>query len=185
MQNPSVQKDLELVADQTKKIEEIQRAFNDKIKDQLKDLKLGNKDGARNLSQVISELRASQSEEINSLLLDHQRTRLQQIALQQHMKTAGTAGALSSKRWAEALGIDDEQQKRLQEKAKELGEERKEKIAKMDADIKARLLKELTPEQRKKLEEMTGDEYQSKTEDWREKFDRRDSRQMQRLNRDN
>ena len=164
LSNPSVQKDLELVEDQIKQIQDIQREFGQRIKEQLKGGISGDK--AKQLGEIIRQLKDEQKEQINGILLKHQQDRLQQVALQTQLKNSGTANALGSKNFADALGLTDDQVKRLKERATELKKAMDEKIARMKEEMKAELLEELTAEQQSKLKDMLGDEYKSNSEDW-------------------
>lgn len=163
--NPSVQKDLELLDDQIKQIREIQREVGTKISQHFK--KGASLENRRNLRETIKGLMDEQKEKIKGVLLEHQQERLKQVALQMRMKTSGTANALSSDHFAETLGLTEEQIERLKKRAKELKKKMDEKIKKMKEEMKEELIGELSPDQRKKLQEMLGDKYEGKAEDWR------------------
>ncbi|MEL7498691.1 MAG: hypothetical protein AAFN77_13875 [Planctomycetota bacterium] len=170
--NPSVQKDLELVGDQLDKVKELQQQHNQEIQKHLGDIRGGSLDlkNIGGLKESMSRLRAEQEEQLRKLLLPHQIDRLKQIALQTHMKQSGTANALINKKVAEELDISEEQVERLKEKSKELKEKLAKDIEKLKAKMKDDLLEELTPEQRTKIKEMTGEKYEPKQDDWRERF---------------
>ena len=184
--NPSVQKDLELVGDQLEKVRKLQKEHNRKIQDHFK----GFKDGSINLNNMedlrssMEELKAKQREELNKLLLPQQVDRLKQIAFQTHMRQSGTANALASKKIAEELGLSNEQVKALKDKAKELKKKLAEDIEKLKEKLKEELLSDLTSEQREKIKAMTGEKYQPKKEDWQDRF-RSIHRSRGRMNRDN
>ena len=169
LNNPSVQKDLELVEDQIQQIKDVNADFSGRIQDQIGGLR-GENGGfdlarAKELGELVRKLKEQQKVEIDNLLLPHQQDRLQQVALQMQMQTMGAARALSSK-LAEELGITDEQKDRLKKRQKELQQEMEKKIAKMREDTKKQLLQELTPEQREKLKQLTGAEFEMKSEDF-------------------
>ncbi len=168
LSNPSVQKDLELVDDQVKQIQAIQRDFGKQISEQLKGGFSG--DRAQELGKIIRELKDKQKEQINNILLDHQQDRLKQVAMQTQLKNGGTANALGNKNFVEALGLTEKQIARLKDRSKELQKEMQEKIKKMRSQMKEELLGELSVEQRNKLKELLGDKYESKSEDWRSSF---------------
>lgn len=174
LSNPSVQKDLELVGDQLKQVEDMQSDFARQMKEQIGDLSKGgfSPDRFKGLGEMIKQLKAEQQEKLEGLLLPHQISRLKQVALQTHMKNAGAAGALGSSQLAEELGITEEQQERLKEKAKEINKKLVEDTAKLKADAREELLKELTPDQRSKLKEMMGDKYEPQSKDWKESMER-------------
>lgn len=168
LQNASVQKDLELVDDQMKMIRDIQSQFGQKIKESIGDISKGGFDPARakDLTTVIKKLKDEQKDQINKILLPHQQDRLKQVALQMQLKNRGTAGALSSDKIAEALGITDEQKANLKKREQELKKELEEKIAEFKEEMKASLMKELNAKQRAKLKEMTGDAFKAEASDW-------------------
>ena len=174
--NPSVQKDLELVGDQLDKVKELQQRQGEELRKQMGLMREG---GSLNISNIgdfketMSKMREQHREELKQLLLPHQIDRLHQVALQTHMRQAGTAGALANKKVAEELGISDEQIDRLKEKSKELKAKMEEKIKKLKEQMKQELLEELTSEQRRKLDAMTGDKYEPKDDDWRQSIQNR------------
>ncbi len=97
-----------------------------------------------------------------TLPLVHQLDRLKQISFQRNEKNQGISSVLLSKAIAEQLGIDDEQKDRLKKRAEELKKQFDDKVAALKADMRKELLQELTPEQREKIDEMTGDKYEFK-----------------------
>ncbi len=169
LNNPSVQKDLELVDDQVQRIRDINAEFSKQISEQMKSFQ---GDGgsldlsrARELGDMIRQLKEQQKSELDNILLPHQQDRLKQVSLQMQMQAMGAARALSSK-LAEELGISDEQKERLKKRQQELDNELQEKIKAWRDQARKELLKELTPEQRRKLEEMLGATFEMKQEDF-------------------
>lgn len=68
----------------------------------------------------------------------------------------------------EALGLTDDQVKDLAEKQRASDREVEQKVAKIKADAREKLLKEvLTPAQRDKLQKMLGSKYEMKERDLR------------------
>lgn len=170
--NPSVQKDLELVGEQLDKVKDLQREHGAEMQKHIGSLKngsldLGNLDA---LKESMARLKTRQQEQLKKLLLPHQIERLQQIALQTHMRQSGTANALANKKVVEKLGISEDQVKNLKKKAKELKEKMAKDIEELKKKMKEELLKELTSEQRETLNSLTGDQYQPKDDDWKERF---------------
>ncbi|MFT5300655.1 MAG: hypothetical protein ACI87E_000453 [Mariniblastus sp.] len=185
--NPSVQKDLELVGDQLKQVQDLQSQFAKEMKNQIGDLSKGgiNKDRFKDLPALMEKLKAEQREKLEGLLLPHQIERLQQVALQTHMKQSGTAGALASDQVAQALGLTKEQVERMKKRSKEINEQLAKDTAELKEKAKKELLAELTTDQRKKLEEMTGDKYTPQKKDWEESFKNRRRPSVRRTNRGN
>lgn len=172
LSNPSVQKDLELVGDQLKKVQDLQSDFAAQMKAQIGDLNKGglSTDRLKDLPILMKQLREQQREQMEGMLLPHQIERLKQVALQTHMKQSGTAGALASKKVAEALGMTEEQIERLKEKSKEINEQLAQDMEELKEKAKDELLNELTSDQKSKLKELTGDKYEPQTKDWEDRF---------------
>ena len=174
LSNPSVQKDLELVGDQLKQVQDLQAEFAQQMKDQIGDISKGglNKDRLKDLPVLMKKLRDRQREQMESMLLPHQIARLQQVALQTHMKQAGTAGALASEKVAEELGITNEQIERLKKRSKEINEKLAKDMEALKEKAREELLKELSLDQQAKLKEMMGDKYEPQSKDWQDRFKR-------------
>ena len=180
LSNPSVQKDLELVDEQMDQIRDIQKEFGSRIKEHIGDLSKGGFDPnrARDLGEVIRELKEEQKQKVSNILLAHQQDRLKQVALQMHMNSSGTANALSSDEIAEALGLTSEQIEQLKKKSKELQQRVDEKIKQLREEAKQELIGELSRDQQAKLKEMIGDKFKSESSDWQ--FNRRSLRRSSR-----
>lgn len=172
----NVQKDLELVDDQLQRINEVNQDFSKQIKEQMKGMHgedgSFSMDRAREMGQMIRDLKAQQKEQLNEILLPQQQDRLKQVSLQLQMKRRSTGGMLAGK-LAEELGITSEQKKRIKDRQKQLQKELDEKFAKMREEARTSLLEELTNEQRQKLEQLIGDKFESNEEDSKSRFNRR------------
>ncbi len=176
--NPQVRKDLELDDDQMKQIRDLQKDFTKRMQDRL-NFKNGDPNQYKELGKIIQQINKEREEAMGAILLPHQSKRLKQIAAQMDMKNRGDANALIGKNMAEELGINDEQKKRIQDKAAEIKKEMEEEIAKIKEKGRKKLLRELSSDQRSKLEEMLGDKFEYKKVDWRDRIkkarERRDS----------
>jgi hypothetical protein len=172
LSNPSVQKDLELVGDQLKQVQDLQAEFGNQMKDQIGALTAGgfSPEQMKAIPALIAKIKEKQKDQLKSLLLPHQIERLEQVALQTHMKQAGTAGALASDQVADALGITKEQIEKLKARSKEINEKLQEDIESLKDEAQQELLGELTMDQREKLKELTGDKYEPQNKDWEEAF---------------
>lgn len=172
LSNPSVQKDLELVGDQLKQVQDLQAEFGNQMKDQIGALTAGgfSPEQMKAIPALIAKIKEKQKDQLKSLLLPHQIERLEQVALQTHIKQAGTAGALASDRVADALGITKEQIEKLKARSKEINEKLQEDIESLKDEAQQELLGELTMDQREKLKELTGDKYEPQNKDWEEAF---------------
>lgn len=182
LSNPSVQKDLELVGDQLQQVRDLQSQFAAQIQDQIGNFSEGGftPDRLKDLPELIKKIRANQQEQMKELLLPHQIQRLQQVALQTHLQQAGTAGALASEKLAEELGITDEQKERLKTRSEEINKKLQEDMEKLKEQAREDILKELTKDQRTKLEEMTGNKYKPQPGDWAESFNQNRRKSMNR-----
>lgn len=171
--DPSVQKDLELVGDQLDKVRDLQKRQGEEMKEQLGMMRKGGSFDLGNMEEFkenMKRMREQHQSDLKQLLLPHQIDRLHQIALQTHMRSAGTAGALSNSKVAEALDLSDDQVKQLKDKSKQLNEDLQKKIEELKQEMKKELLGVLNAEQRQKLQEMTGEDYKPNSEDWKERF---------------
>jgi hypothetical protein len=178
LNNPSVQKDLELVGDQLKQVQDLQSEFAQQMKEQIGDIKQGglSPDRFKGLPELMKKLREQQRERMQSVLLPHQIDRLKQVAFQTHLKQAGAEGALSNEKVKEELGITDEQIERLKKRSKEIKAKLVEDMEKLKEKAQQELLMELTADQRAKIKEMTGDKFEPQTKDWAESIQQRTRR---------
>ena len=173
LNNPSVQKDLQLVDEQLNQIRQINKDFGKRISEKVNEMR--DENGNFNFStgtdfgQLIADLKEQQKAEIENILLPNQQDRLKQVARQMKMKRMGSEKAIT-KVMAEELGISDEQKKKIAEKSKKLQADLEKKIAELRAKAKKELLEELSQDQRDKLEELLGDEFVVKDEDSKDRF---------------
>lgn len=182
LNNKSVREEIELVDDQYKKMQqfnqELQSAMMKEVQAMMKPAKSG--DGKTNNRSIqlrgtkLKELMKQQKEEaekkLKDLLLPHQIKRLEQLSHQVSMKKAGTANALTNGKLKEELDLTDDDVAKLNARSKELNEKLEKDIAALKAKAKKDLLKELSSSQRKKLEELTGDEFEYKEQTWRDRI---------------
>lgn len=165
LSNESVQKDLELVGDQLDKVNELRSDFGKRIQQQIQQMTSGGNVDGKALMEELKALQADQKKQIEGMLLPHQLDRLKQVKLQMQMQKQGTSRTLGSKEVAEALGIDDEQQKRIRKRAKELQKELEERMVALKEEIRGKLMDELTSDQQAKLAELQGDKFEYKETD--------------------
>ncbi|MEM9410845.1 MAG: hypothetical protein AAGA30_07005, partial [Planctomycetota bacterium] len=173
LNNPSVQKDLQLVDEQMDQINAINKEFSEKIKEKIEAMK-GEDGGFRfntdaGFGDLIGDLRNQQQEQIESILLPNQQNRLQQVSRQMKLKRMGSERGLTQV-LAEELEITDEQKERIKTKSEELQKELETKIAELKNNAKKELMQELTQEQRNKLEDLLGDDFVTKEEDSKNRF---------------
>lgn len=164
LDNDSVREELELVGDQLDKYRDAEKELRDQITEKAKSLAGGklNPSEMGAIAKEMAELQKNRQAKLESMLLPHQLDRLKQVALQIQMKRRGAANTLLSDKVAEELGIDDAQKKRIEERQKELKQELADRMAKLKEEIKQKLLSELTSEQKAKLKELSGDNFDYK-----------------------
>ncbi len=163
LSNPRVQKELELVADQQRQLQELQS----NVAKRINELRSGRapdlpKDDGQAREAAIQKERDEQKRKMREILLPHQLDRLNQVSLQMRMKGQGDMESLTGQELAEALGISDEQKERIRRRAAELKTEMEQEIEKLKKKARKELLRELTPEQRARLEKMLGSEFDDK-----------------------
>ncbi len=166
LNDSNVQSELNLVDEQIARLKEVRKEFGNRMKEVTSQMRGdgGNlnldSEMIEKLRQVSEEIKANKREEIEGLLLPEQIERLKQLALQSKMKQRGTVNALGSEEVAEALGLDKEQLEALREKSKELSERVQKEIEAAKEKAREELLDELTSEQREKLTELLGDNFE-------------------------
>ena len=180
--NDGVREELELVGDQLDKFRNAEKELQEQISEKAKSLAGGklNPMEMGNIAKEIAELQKNKQEKLQSMLLPHQLERLKQVALQIQMKKRGAANTLLSDAVTEELGIDSEQKKRIEEKQKELKIELADRMAKLKEEIRNKLLDELTADQKKKLEELSGDDFEYKPTNLNEQIQNRLNQRMKR-----
>ena len=118
---------------------------------------------------------------MKDLLLPHQIKRLEQLSHQVSMKKGGAANALTSGKLKDELELSDDDVTKLKARSKELNEKLEKDIAALKAKVKKDLLKELSASQRKKLDELTGDEFEYKEQTWRDRIKQMETKAQKKL----
>jgi hypothetical protein len=177
---PQFVKELELVADQPKKIEELhkdslalQKAAWEEYR-QVAFPRNGNRNGnIPNYQEIQKEYQKARAEtakrlreRLDEILLPHQSARLRELQVQIKMNSRGTY-AISDAVIAEALDISDEQKKDLAKKQQEAQRKLQEEMSKLRAQYQEEVLKEvLSKEQIMKLEKIKGKKYELQRPDY-------------------
>jgi Spy/CpxP family protein refolding chaperone len=168
LQSEAVQKELEMVPEQNEKIAKI----NEEMREQMREMFSGFRDLSDEERQAKfaevreqgEKLREELQKKVDAVLMPNQRARLKQIEVQSQIRSRGTAGALAGSQLAEALGLTQEQQDKLREKSEAASQELREKIEELRKETQEKLLDEvLTSDQRAKLKEMIGDQFEGST----------------------
>jgi hypothetical protein len=171
---PQIQDELDLVDSQKQQLQDLQKEFSEQMS---KNMQSFTKDGfskehAKAMRDVIAEMQETMKSKMGDILLPHQMDRLNQVSVQMEMKNRGDAKALMGKRIAEALGIDDEQKKRIEDRSKEIEQKLKAKIEKLKEEAREELMGELSSTQRKKLKDLMGDRFEMKPFNFREQAEK-------------
>jgi Spy/CpxP family protein refolding chaperone len=175
LRSAEVQDEIELVDEQK---EELQ-AVGEEIRDQMRSMFEGMRDLGpderrerfENMREEMQEVRDTVEGRIKEVLMPEQFERLEQITMQQQIRRSGLSGALQGS-VAESLGITDEQREKMVTRAQELQAEMQAKIAQIRQEAQDELKQMLTPEQRSKLEELIGDDFEMPERDFRGGRDR-------------
>lgn len=152
-----VMRDLEIIPDQEDKLRDLQDEMRDKMREQFEGLRDLSDDERREafqgMREKIEKLTADYDKEIDTILMPDQRAKLDQRVLAQSVQFGG-AGGLTNAAAARALGLTEDQQKKLQEKAREVQEDLQAKIEKLRTEAEDEILAVLTPEQREKVKKL-------------------------------
>lgn len=158
---PEIRQELDIMDAQMEEITQSRKDLEKQIREQVNKMMEGGFDPskAKEMAEIMRSQRAAIDEQISQQLLPGQVKRLREVALRLQMKQAGTVGMLGRKDIMEALEISPEQLEELKKKATSLDEELKKRMEELKKKAQAELLAELKPEQRKKLEEMLGKDF--------------------------
>jgi hypothetical protein len=159
--NQQVRENLELDKEQMAELDAIRTEYQERMQEHVKSMQGKNAD-PNEWGRVMKSLNEDRRLAMGAVLLPHQSKRLQQIATQMEMRNKGDANALIGESLAEALDIDDGQKERLKKRAEEIRQETEEQIARIKEEGRKKLLRELSSEQRRKLDELTGEKFELK-----------------------
>lgn len=158
--NSDIHKELELMDDQHQRLRDIKARYDKMISEIQQTQKAGETEIDKKARQKeIEETRAERLQMMEEVLLPHQRDRLHQVSLQMKMRHRGDLQMLTGEDLADLLGITEEQKQRLTKRAEKIKKEMEAEIAEAKKRARAKLMDELTSDQRKKLEQMIGEDY--------------------------
>jgi Spy/CpxP family protein refolding chaperone len=171
LMNDQVREELEIVPEQLEKL----RAIGEKGREEMREMFSGMRDlNDEQRRAKFEEMRGKMQErakslqaEVDTVLLPHQKERLQQIRTQMQFQR-GAAGALESQELAEKLGLTDAQKTRLAEVRAEVEKELQEKMAEIRKQAEEKILGVLTPAQQEQVKKMRGEPFEFQ----RPQFDR-------------
>ncbi len=152
LRRDDVRKELDLLDDQIKDLENVQQEQMQGMRDlfgQMREM------SSEQRTAKMREVGESLQKKVNQILLPHQIDRLKQIQLQ--MQLRGSAmGALGSETLQKELNITSDQKERIQARAQQVNDELRKKIEALRKEAQQKLLSELSPQQRSKFEQMIG-----------------------------
>lgn len=157
--NADVRKELEMVDSQYEEIQQANARIQKNLAEQIRgmDFTEGNE-----LAEQIKQLRFNANKELEAALLPHQISRLQQIAAQSRLRFQSLGQLLTSEPVKSQLEISETQKSELLQSEKEIEQELQEQIAQLRRNARNKLLATLNTKQRKKANELLGEEFQFK-----------------------
>ncbi|MEM1303296.1 MAG: hypothetical protein AAGG46_00280 [Planctomycetota bacterium] len=166
LMSEEVRQEIELVEEQEAELQAMQQEIREEMRERMQSVFAGMRDLSREerrermegVRAEVELIRDDVEQRIGSVLMPHQLERLQQIELQQRLRSGGSR-ALMRGRVAEELGITPEQQEEMRAKASEVQATLQQKIDELRREAREEVLAVLTPEQRSRLEELTGPQF--------------------------
>ena len=168
LSNPKLARDLELVGDQKKMIEDLLHSFGDMQARFARDLKESLARVSVDEQKVIRVEFKKRSDverqrivaRIKESLLPHQIERLEQLTVQRLMNESERkkkSTGLLSKTMIDYLEIRPQQEERIREKSDEIRRRAAKQIQQILTESQEEILEELTPEQKDKYQKLVGD----------------------------
>jgi Spy/CpxP family protein refolding chaperone len=169
LQNPEVQKEIELVADQKEKLQKLATESREAMREKMGDMSdLSQEERREKMQEMRKEMEeemAKTQKKVEGILLPHQLERVKQIQLQ----VQGPA-ALANPEVAKALALTDDQKskiKTINEDAMKAMRDMftngtrpsQEEMQKSRKEVETKLMDALTAEQKEKLEKMKGPKF--------------------------
>lgn len=164
LMNEKVQEELNFVDDQAEMVEELQNEFREEMRFMFEDMRNNNEGADRQemfdqMREKMTDMNKDFNSKAKELLIDEQIKRLDQLQNQSRMR-GGIERALQNESFRESLGITDDQMEELREKAEEVRDWSNEQYGKIRKEAQEKVLSVLSKEQRDKIKEMTGDEFE-------------------------
>lgn len=149
-----VQDELGLTEDQVEELTQLRpnidmRAIMGEMRD------LDEQQRADRVRELMESGQKEMQEQIDTILLPKQASRLKQLAVQWQLRGGG---GLTNREISDKIGISDDQRDKLREKARQLEQELRKKL-------QDELLKELTPQQQAKVKELMGEPFEFQQEE--------------------
>jgi Spy/CpxP family protein refolding chaperone len=163
---PQMEKELDIVDTQREALTKIRTDATAKLRTLYDTSIPDQQERMKKYNEASKALGEETEKKVLEVLLPHQIKRLKQIALQMQLQQTGygMSAAFQNSQVAEDLKITDEQKAQLVEKQKEVAKEMQEKTQafykQLQEESREKMLSVLTPAQRRKLEELTGERFQ-------------------------
>ncbi len=163
LSDKNIRADLEMVDDQYEELKRLNSEIQNRMADQIRGLDFRD---TGNLTSRIRAMSEQSQNDLNSVLLPHQVTRLRQIRMQSQLRRRSLVDILTSDPLKTELDITDRQTAELRQEEQEIEEDLAREIAKLREKARDRLLSKLKPNQKAEVKEMLGDAFDfSKSKD--------------------
>jgi hypothetical protein len=164
---PSVQREIDLVPDQLEEIESLQTEMWEEMQAEMAEIRgqdLGveeRRERFQSIRESMQERQIQYQEKISKVLLPMQLKRIKELHLQSQSrgKGDGAMGILRNEELLEEIGVDEDQRKKLEDKAEEVIKELEEKIKKLRREAEEEILSVLTSDQLKKFRDKVGETF--------------------------
>jgi Spy/CpxP family protein refolding chaperone len=169
--NDQMVDELDILPDQKEKLTKLRNDMQTKSSEAYKAInfnELPQEERTTKYYEIMNKLGDETAKEVEKILLPHQIKRLKQIMTQTRLGQLGYGGAatLGGDDIAKELGITDEQREELKKKEEEVRQDMQKKTQefykKLQEEAREKLFSVLTPAQRKKLDELTGEKFEWK-----------------------
>ena len=170
LSNKSIREDIEMVDHQYEDLKELNNEIQSKVANRVRELDFSDPD---KLQGQLLAIRKMASDNLNSVLVAHQLTRLRQIAVQAQLRRRSFAEILTSQPLKEELEISDSQKDLLLEQEEEIEAELREQIAELRLKAREKLISNLEPAQQTQAKELLGEEFDFSSLSRGEKQDRK------------
>ena len=151
----SVRKELEMVDDQYQQLQKMSEDIQRRMGEQIKGLDFSNP----GVSDQIKSMRRAASDELNSLLLPHQQSRLNQLRIQSQLRRKSFVQILTSEPVKTELKISEGQSIALREAEKEIEQELQREIRKLRIKARKKILDKLNSKQKEGVDQLFGDAF--------------------------
>lgn len=168
LSNASVVKDLELIPSQLDQLKQLDQRYRTQFLKLQRSLATSG-DNQQVFDQVkrsLDGLWREKSAAVSKVLLPQQKSRLKQIERRIQLEAQGMSASLATGAFAKSLALTKSQLDAIRTIEQQLAKDIAAQVQSLQKKARQRMLNELTAEQRARLEEALGDEFQPQREDW-------------------